>query len=168
MRARRTRQARTERISGPAARFANRSSSPGRLRGSSGYALESAAPGSDRSNIQARKEQLAGASIPLIADRLPAQIETDVGASADVHTALVGRELDVDLEEALHHFASLLVGGVERELPSALTAQRGAGQLVARGRNDARDHGMVDAFATLDQSHLDIAAAAAHEIDVLL
>src|SRR6185369_6707864 len=90
MPARLTRQARMDRIMGPTARFANRSSRPGWLRGSSGYALASAARASDRSNIQAGKEQLACVAVPLISDRLPAQIEADIGAPANVHATLIG------------------------------------------------------------------------------
>src|SRR6476661_8651407 len=156
MRARRTCQLRVERMSGPSARFAKRSSNPGCSRGSSGYALDSAAPGSERSNIQARQKQLPRVAIPLIADRLPAQIEADVGPPAHMHAALVRRHFDVDLKEPLHDFAPFPIARVERKLAAALAAERGAGQLIARCRHDAAHCGVIDPLAPLNQAHLDI------------
>ena len=87
---------------------------------------------------------MASVSIPLVADRLPAQVEPDVRAAADMDTALICRKLHIDLKKALYHFAPFLVGGIERKLSAALTAERGTGQLIAGCRNDARDLGVID------------------------
>src|SRR5207249_1682302 len=93
-------------------------------------------------DIEPREEELPDLSIPLRRERRPAMVEPDKGSASDVDDTHVRGQLQIDLEHFFDRLHAMGIHWIQCELPAACHAQGLARQLIARGRNDALDHGL--------------------------
>src|SRR5215813_12388654 len=158
----------SRRSTGAARRSAIRSRIPGRSSACSGYAAVAARAGRTSSDIEPGEEELTRPPIPLEAEWLPAVIEPQISASADVEPAILHRKLDVHLEVLLERLPTLAVAGVDRDMPAPLRAQRRARKLVGRRRHDSFERRLDRARHVLREADVHAARRVSHQIDVLL